>query len=365
MGHARKIMLSFFVTTKCNLRCNYCYTHKEKHPKQTILWEFAKAGIDTFMVDGFPPHIRFFGAGEPTQEITLMQKIIDYAKDKTNPRNLTVELQTNGVFEENIASYLGENADIIWVSCDGLPEMQDKYRRIINDTPEGTPSSPILERNVRYLTRYGKGMTGIRSTITEENVKRQDELLEYFADLGVRYIWSDPVFPNIGEKSSNIRLDVMEYAHGFLKAQKIAERLGITYGSILTCNFDEKVKYNCRACIPTPHLTTDGYVSACDMALFGGDSNHMSVFIYGWWNRINGQIQFDESKIAELRRRCIQNLPGCRRCSAKEHCGGYCLGEVTNESGSLFGKKPTVCGPIRYLASKMDLNKIKYSFLHP
>lgn len=361
MGHARKVMLSFFLTTKCNLRCGYCYTRKEEHADQTIPWEFAQLGIDTFLVNVFPPHIRFFGAGEPTTEIDLMRRIVDYAREKVRPRDLTVELQTNGVFEEEVVGYLGENADIVWVSCDGLPETHDYYRRTIDDRA----SSPDLERNVRYLVRYGKGVTGIRATVTEESLGRQGEMLDYFAGLGVKYVWSDPVFANIGERSDSIGLDLMEYAREFLEAQEKAELLGITYGSILTCNFDERVRYHCRACLPTPHLTTDGYVSACDMALFGEDQSPMSIFIYGKWDRKTSRILFEESKIAELRKRTVENLPGCRGCFARERCGGYCPGEVTNESGSLFGKKPSVCEPIRYLARHMDSGKVKYRYLHP
>ena len=37
---------------------------------------------------------------------------------------------------------------------------------------------------------------------------------------------------------------------------------------------DEPGEYACRSLLPVPHLTTDGYVSACDMALFGKDNNH-------------------------------------------------------------------------------------------
>lgn len=140
---------------------------------------------------------------------------------------------------------------------------------------------------------------------------------------------------------------------------------GNHYGSILTCNFDECVHYHCRACLPAPHLTTDGFVSACDMALFGRDSNPMSIFIYGKWDRAQSRIIIDDSKVASLRKRSVQNMPGCRACPAADHCGGYCLGEVTNESGSVFGKKPSVCEPIRYLMQNMDLTRISYPFLHP
>lgn len=361
MGHARKRMLSVFLTTKCNLRCTYCYTHKEQHSHQTIPWEFAKSGIDTFMTEEFPPHIRFFGAGEPTMELALMRRIVDYARDTTTDgRKLTVELQTNGAFSAATAKYLADEVDIIWVSCDGLPPVQDFFR----PTASGAPSSPLLERNVRFLTSNGRGMTGIRVTITERNVESQVEMLEYFASLGVSHVWADPIFPSIGGRPDGT-LNIMEFAEGLVAAQETAARLGMTYGSILTCNFDEAVEYQCRACLPTPHLTTDGYVSACDMALFGLDDNHMSGFIYGKWNADDGRISIDDRKIEALRRRSGCNMPECRGCTAVDHCAGYCLGEVANEAGDMFGRKERVCAPIRYLLDHMPKSALSYEYPHP
>lgn len=43
-------MISFFLTTKCNLCCRYCYNAKERNAvvEQTIPLEIAKAGIDWY-----------------------------------------------------------------------------------------------------------------------------------------------------------------------------------------------------------------------------------------------------------------------------------------------------------------------------
>lgn len=330
MAHVNKEMISFFLTTKCNLDCSYCYTNKLKHQHQTLDFEFAKLGIDEYFQTDMKKHIRFFGAGEPTCEFGLMKKIKDYAYNIVGS-DLSVELQTNGVFEERIREWLSDNVDIIWVSSDGLPELQDQNRR----TVKGEPTSKELAKNVRYLTQNGKGMTGIRSTITSANVYKQKENIEYFMGLGVKHIWTDPIFPSVGKKQISDSLDIMEYAKEFLKAKEYADKNGISYGSILTCNFDEKTIYSCRACIPVPHLTTDGYVSACDMALYGKDENHMSVFIYGKWDKQNNRIIYDENKINNLRSRYADNMLGCKNCSAKNRCAGYCLGEVANETGNM------------------------------
>jgi radical SAM protein with 4Fe4S-binding SPASM domain len=360
MAHIRKDMISFFLTTRCNLNCRYCYTNKTKHKHQTLALDFAKVGIDDYFRENTSRHIRFFGAGEPTVELKLMKAIRDYAA-QTAGSQLVVETQTNGVFRMPTTEWLAENLDIIWVSSDGLPETQDFYRRALT----GKPTSRIVEKNVRFLTTHGRGMVGIRATITSRNVLSQREMLKYFGDLGVRAVWSDPVFPAIGKNEAYDSPDLMEYAREFVIAEEFARNNKIFYGSILTCNFDENTTQHCRACLPVPHLTTDGYVSACDMALFGEDRGPMSVFIYGRWMKGDNKIEYDQAKIRILRSRSIENIAACHNCEVRYRCGGYCLGEVVNETGSLFGRKNYVCDAIQYLWWNLPRPKELYKYLHP
>ena len=361
MTHVKKEMLSFFVTTECNLDCSYCYTNKGNHKHQTIDFEFAKLGMDEYFQTNYRKRIRYQGAGEPTCKFGLMKKIRDYAYSIVGDK-LSLEIQTNGVFEQSIRDWLCENVDVIWVSFDGLPEMHDQHRR---EYKTNKPTAKRIEKNVRYLTKNCSGMTGIRTTITSESIHKQIEFLKYFSNLGVEHVWSDPVFPSVGEKDTSSSIDIMEYAKEFIKASDFADEIGIFYGSILTCNFDEETTYHCRACLPMPHLTTDGYVSACDMALFGEDNNHMSVLIYGKWDKKNNKIVYDQNKINMIRSRSADNMLGCKNCIAKYHCAGYCLGEVTNETGNMFGKKVEVCEPIRYLFKNLPANRRKYKYIHP
>ncbi len=93
-------------------------------------------------------------------------------------------------------------------------------------------------------------------------------------------------------------------------------------GSILTCNFNDLVNKHCRACLPVPHLTTDGFLSACYMALFGKDKNHMLSLIYGERDEINKTINYKDDKIEY------------------------------------------VCQAIRYLDDNLDLQMRKYKYTH-
>ena len=359
MSFAKKKQLNFLITTKCNLNCRYCYNNKIDFKHQSLNYEFAKLGIDDFFRSDKSRSIKFFGVGEPTMDFDLMKKIWSYAYKKAGEK-LRVEIQTNGCFPNDVGKWLASHADVIWLSWDGPPKIQNHYRPYRG----GQKTSGLIEKNAAYLVKNGKGMTGARATIGKKNINKQKEMIEYFNSFGIKYIWAHPIFSAIGIKDEG-DIDLKKYAKEFLKAYKFAKELGIFYGSIFTCNFDEKIIYNCRACLPMPHLTTDGYVSACEMASFGEDQGPMQVFIYGKWDREKNKIVYDKEKIKILRSRSADNIKVCKGCAALDHCAGYCPGEVVNETGDLFGRKTSVCEPIRYLAKHMPLNEGQYKYFHP
>ena len=373
MPHIKKQMVSIFLTTKCNLRCIYCYNSKERAAmqEQTLPLHIAKAGIDYFFKTSPSRHVRFYGPGEPTQEFSLMKSIVSYAKEKAGD-SLTVEIQTNGCFGQNVRKWMLDHINIVWVSFDGEPDVQNTNRPCIGEKP----SAPIIEENVKWLIENtGKRnlMVGARVTITDINVARQKQIVDYFFSLGIRHVWTDPLFYSVDKipvcdddaKKNTYHFDMDAYVDNYIEAYRYAQSKGLFYGSFLCCNFDGSCNQHCRACTPAPHFTPDGYVSACDMVTFGENAYHMDCFVYGKWNEDKQLFEFDEEKIKALRNRSTDNMQHCLECSAKEHCGGYCLGEVMNESGSMYGQKPIVCGAIRKLLKEIGVPEGEYRYLHP
>ena len=379
MPHCKKQMISFFLTTRCNLCCRYCYNAKERNAieEQSLSFEIAKAGIDMFFAENDSRHIRFYGPGEPTQEFELMKKITEYARQVGGDK-VTAEIQTNGVFTENVRNWVLDNINIVWMSFDGPADIQNynrplnpKYRGVFN----GRTSAEVLEDNVRWLIEH-KGnrnlMVGARITITEKNIERQREMVDYFYNLGIRYVWTNPLFPSVGQKAvchdpkrqGEYQFDMTKYLDFYVDAYHYAKAKGLFWGSFLAVNFDGESEYHCRACTPVPHLTTDGYLSACDMALSGENAYHMGLFIYGKYNPQTKTFDIDQEKVRALRDRKSTNFAHCQGCEAKLHCGGYCLGEVVNETGRLDGQKPTNCIAIRRLLKELGTSE-PYKFLHP
>ena len=373
MPHINKQMASFFLTTKCNLRCVYCYNSKERAElkEQSLPLHIAKAGIDFFFNNNESRHIRFYGPGEPTQEFKLMKEIVLYARIKAGEK-VTVEIQTNGCFGKAVREWILKNMNIVWVSFDGEPDVQNANRPYAG----GKPSAPVIEDNVKWLLENGSThslMVGARVTITDINVSRQKQIVDYFHSLGIKYIWTDPLFPSVDkipmcndeEKQRNYHFDMDAYVDNYIEAYHYAKSKGVFYGSFLTCNFDGTCNMHCRACTPVPHFTSDGYVSACDLVTFGENAHHMDCFVYGKWNEERQAFEFNEEKIKRLQGRSTDNMVHCRSCEAKEQCGGYCLGEVMNESGDLYGQKLIACKAIRRLIQEIGKLDEPHQYLHP
>ena len=356
MARCRKQQIHFFLTNDCNLNCEYCYVNKQKDKISKLDINFARCAIREFFSSSKSRWIRLFGEGEPTMEFSLMKQLKDYAHSLAGDE-LKVELQTNGCFSQEVADWVSKNADIVWISHDG-PSANEIQRK----TLDNKDSSPVIEKNIRFLAEHDNIVVGIRSTITSRNVNKQKEIVEFFSKMGVKAIASDPVFFKVGSKSHK-DIDLMEFAKEFLIAKKRADKLGIFYTTILTTNFDEKTKTACQACLPYPHLTPDGFVSACDMATNG--KTPLQDLIYGRYDKKNDRIEYFQHKIRLLQSRNTGNLEKCKDCEVLSNCAGGCLGETLNETGSLFGKREDVCNAVRYLAKNMGLNKGTYPYLHP
>jgi radical SAM protein with 4Fe4S-binding SPASM domain len=101
------------------------------------------------------------------------------------------------------------------------------------------------------------------------------------------------------------------------------------------------------------------------MVTFGENPKHMDCFVYGKWNEEKQCFEFDQQKIDALQKRSISNMKHCHDCAVKQHCGGYCLGEVVNETGCLYGQKAVACRAIQKLFAEIGLPSNPYNYMHP
>lgn len=365
MGFWRKQQISFFLTSKCNLACYYCYIPKiEVNPEHKFInVDFAREGLSDFFATSPSRIIRFFSAGEPTQAFAQMVEITEVAHQMAGSA-LRIELETNGYFDGEVADWIENNVDILWISCDGPPEIQDAQR----PTCDNQPSSGIVLENVTRYAKCNRMQFGIRATVAEENLDKQTNLIEYFHSIGVKYVAASPTYhskvnPQIKTPS------LVDFAKHFVPAFFRAKELGMFYQTLLIVNFDEEVDIYCQACEPCPRLTTDGFVSCCDWASFGPRylPGPLQECIYGHFDEQTGRIVYDQKKIERIRQRNVSYLEqnACKGCKALRHCAGGCVGKMMAETNSLYQATSEWCAAISYLFDKMPVNQGLFPYLHP
>jgi radical SAM protein with 4Fe4S-binding SPASM domain len=359
MGFFRKKVITFFMNERCNMMCIYCTIHaedkknKDKDRSKVIDLDFAKCGIDDYFSNGFfapdeKKGIRIFANGEPTLEFERMAEIVAYAHQKAG-NNLFVEMQTNGLFKEEIAHWIKENVDLVWFSLDGLEDLQNMQR----PTQTGEPSFAAIDRNIKIVSTSTRTKIGLRPTISDYNIDRQIQLIDYALENGIAAVCADP-WGNMVKKKKG-QPELKQFADKFLEAWKYAREKNFFYGTEFTVNFDEEVEIYCRSCLPAPQFTPDGYVSSCDMVnnKEGFLPNFFPELIFGYYNKEEKKIEYNQEHLEKIKSRNIYNLKDCQGCEALKHCAGGCIGIAIASSLDFYGKNNDYCAITKYLFKRM------------
>jgi len=365
-GFWRKNQVTVLMTTACNLQCSYCYMPKmrEKIDERTIDVEFAKIGIKDFFCNNSENNLRFFSPGEPTQAFPQMKEIYEYAKNIAGT-SLTTELESNGYFDKVIRDWIASNISYFWISCDGKPEWQERQR--IHGNTKINPET--IYENIRFFVQQTNLLFGVSATISEKNLDKQVELIDFFHSLGIKYVCGKPIYSS-HQKPHLRAASMLEFAKNFVPAFYHAKELGMFYQTLAITNFDEKVTYYCQAHTPTPRLTPDGFVSCCDWASVGPHHlkpDALKELIYGYYDKDKKCIIYDEKQIEKIKSRNVDVLSQkeCRGCEALYHCAGGCVGKMSAVTNDFYKVSDSWCEATRYLFQHLPIDTGDFPFLHP
>lgn len=123
------------LTEQCNMRCRYCiYGEHNKHfrnfsPK-AMSWEVAKRAVEYARDNSSDKvSISFYG-GEPLVQFDLMKKVIEYAQNIIQGKELTFSFTTNlTLVTKEIAEYIASVPKMsVMCSLDGPEDIHDAYR---------------------------------------------------------------------------------------------------------------------------------------------------------------------------------------------------------------------------------------------
>ena len=336
--------VTLFPTSRCNLRCGYCYANGGDHPLD-MPWDVARAAIDLVARNagllGSPKFaVGFHGGGEPLLAWPLIRQCVEYAQRAAEDRGLRVEIfaATNGLLQPEQMEYVSRHFTTVNVSLDGPPDIQDRNRPRI----DGGGSYSGVEKTIRFFDEVGFAY-GFRATVSAGTVKRSAEIVEHLAtQFHPRYIHLEPLWmcgrcSTSGEKPPPDE----EFADCFLEAVAAgrAHGIDIVYSGarvdVLTSKF-------CAAAGDGFNVLPQGLVTSCYEAVDPADPK-AALFHYGRYDRDSQNFVFDEERRARLQALSVENLDHCRDCFCKWHCAGDCLSKVFARSGRLVHEGSSRC----------------------
>lgn len=122
--------LVLWLTTRCNLRCTYCYRPAEAPARMTP--DVARAAVALAASSGAPFHVQLAG-GEPTLEPELIELVGALIREKGWPA--TIALQTNATrVDDRLIAICQRYRIEVGVSVDGPPEVQQVMRGMARET---------------------------------------------------------------------------------------------------------------------------------------------------------------------------------------------------------------------------------------
>lgn len=331
----RKITL--ITTPDCNLACRYCSVRAGER-KSMMSTDLAKRAVDEVITPKTKKiKIIFFG-GEPTLNFNCIKETVDYVKTRNIPYEFTIS--TNGIVSEKIIRFLCENDFTIQISADGTPKIQDYQRPL----PNGAPTSKILEEKIKRFVKNNARFK-IRETVTNLNVGNMAESVSYYAKLGVKYIFFEPLIPAgraLGHKKIKSPKP-KRFIKEFERALDRAKKEGIQIGNSLLINLLHPSTHYCGAALgETLTITPEGLVTACT-AIQDNCNKLSNIMTTGRYNKKQDKFEYDLKKIRNLCNHNVENIKKCSNCFAKYICSGGCIIRNLVKSGALEKTNEEYC----------------------
>lgn len=166
----KKVLIVLWTTSKCNLKCKYCYAAETKE-KTDMDFQTATKVLDSFKDSSMK--IQFSG-GEPLLNYSLIRQIYAYVKAKGYKASF--QMQTNGtLIDLEMAKELKDMKIAIGVSMDGPPDINEHLRG----------KTAKLMYGISSLARAGLTIN-LNSVVSSKNVSRLPELADvalYFGNV--------------------------------------------------------------------------------------------------------------------------------------------------------------------------------------
>lgn len=187
----RSFMLTFLLSSRCNLACRYCYlgleakTGEIRHLPRELGWRILEYA---FQRPGETLSVDF---GEIATSFTLFRDLVHDFRclQDTYSKEACLAIQTNGTtLNSGLIEFLKQNNIAVGISLDGPAHLNDQVRVF----PDGVGSYKQTVKALREV--LSRGMPHIVTcTVSQANYRCAAEILEHFLDLGISHYYFKPI----------------------------------------------------------------------------------------------------------------------------------------------------------------------------
>jgi uncharacterized protein len=337
------LCLTVYPTSRCNLRCTYCYAAADGGETSQELSieavrDAARIVAGNCRMLGRPFTLVVHGGGEPTFAPSALEATLQAVTETAALYRLPLfkYIATNGVMPLSRARWLARTFDLVGLSCDGPGEIQDRQRPLAS----GKSSTPYVERTADILHEAGKHFN-VRVTLTPETIDRQEEIVAYIcARLRPQEIHIEPVYRG-GRANAGLGTNDAELAQRFVEHFLHAQNTALESGARLVYTGARPAEIHgpyCQVLRGVLNLVpgggggnaSAGTASACFKLSDAAQVRRLGASV---GNIGEEGFAIDYEHVLAMRRSLGSTPPACLGCFNRFHCARACPDDCPLEQG--------------------------------
>ena len=336
---ARALTAWVHVTTRCTLRCRYCYLERgraDMSPETAVA--VVRSLFRSVRRHNLNRLVLRFAGGEAILNARAIVAALSesdalarrHRKRTGRDFTLGVELLTNGTrFPDSLVQTLVDHHAHVMVSLDGLKAEHDAQRVF----PDGSGSFDRVIATLRRLKAAGLAVN-TSTVITNRNLRGIPTLVEFLVSEEIPFVLDlfrenpctegSPDLPLDSEELIRVLRDTIRMLRGRLPHQAMTSSL------LDLVRLDAPRLRPCGAGVNYLAVDTEGRIAKCHMAI------SESVSHYRRRDPL-GDVQGDRTG---LQNPPVDEKPQCRRCRWRYFCAGGCPLLARRVFGSFAARSP-------------------------
>ena len=336
------LTLWLHITTRCNLRCIYCYAPSDNTDMPPEIGQAAvEAAFYSAQAHGFHAIKIKYAGGEPTLNLSTVRAVHTYAQDLAANTGLELRevLLSNGtLLTAETLKWLRDEDIRLSVSLDGIGRVHDRQRALAG----GYDSFPLVAEGIERALALGLS-PHLSITVTSYNAEYLAEVADFALERGLtfnlNFVRPVPGKSNLMPTSEQLIAGVQAVL------AEIKRRLPpyrLIDGLLDRCNLSVPHRYPCGAGYSYLVVNPQGGVARCHMEI---EKEICTV----WEEDPLEAIQRTE---AGFRNIPVDEKEDCRDCPWRYVCAGGCPLLTRRLSGRDNGPSP-YCDAYRTLLPEL------------